>query len=410
MANLAQAVALAPKIKRVAAEVVARHIQRDDVVRATFLSLISGRPAFFLGTPGVDKTGTVEALAGRIDGAVFFEALMPTIASAEQLLVESTSIEETPTANGGKSIRTSDTLGRAAKAHIVFADEKWKADPRVLQTLLDLSKGDGVRHEGEMAPTPMLAFLSASNELPDPEGNLIALWSRDTIQVVVKPLDRAGKVALVNARLKRDRKVPSTSAPAKLTLSEIETLRQARPQVNVPDGIVEAVLEIYQALVNDKSQDFSWLWADDRRFGRVFDVMQASALLDGRDTVSKKDFVVLSWMLWDTPEQIPVVEAVLAPYCRTPLGEAKTIIDELLVVGGNLYAFGQGDMGKATKAMGALNAARTELGKLVAGAGSDAAIIQKWVNQLGTLSGKVAMGAADPTNRTPWDEITALFA
>jgi len=408
--SLQNAVALAAKIQGISKDVVTRHIQRGDVVKATLLALISGRPAFFLGTPGVDKTGTVEALAGRIDGAVFFEALMPVVASSEQLLVESTSIEEVPMLNGGKSIRTSDTLGRAANAHLIFADEIWKADARVLQTLLDLSKGDGVRHEGKMVKTPTLAFLAASNELADPEGNLGAMWSRMTIRVVVEPLDRSGKIALVKARLNRDRKVGAGAASAKLTLSEIETLRSSRPQVTVPDDIVECVLVIYQALLDEKSADFSWLWADDRRFGRVFDVLQASALLEGRDTVSKKDLAVLSWMLWDSPDQIPTVEGVLAPYCRTPLGEARTVVDELLVAGGHLHAFAGGDMTRASKAMASVNAAKVELGKLVSGAGSDAPTIQKWVGQIGTVSGKVAMGAADPSNRAPWDEITALFA
>jgi len=162
MNNMAQAVALAAKVRGVSNDVLARHIGRADVARATWLALLTGRPAFFLGTPGVDKTGTVEAVASRIDGANFFEALMPTVVSVEQLIVESTSIDESPTDGGGKSIRTRDMLGRAALAHIVFADEIWKAEPRVLQTLLDLSKGDGVRHEGAMVKTPLLAFLASS--------------------------------------------------------------------------------------------------------------------------------------------------------------------------------------------------------------------------------------------------------
>ena len=151
------------KITAINSEVLTSHIGRGDVVKATWLSLISGRPAFFLGSPGVDKTGTVQAMARRIDGCVFYDALMPMVVSSEQLLVESTSIEEVPTATGGKSIRTTDTLGRAANAHILFADEIWKAEPRVLQTTLDLAKGDGVRHEGKQVKTPLLAFLSASN-------------------------------------------------------------------------------------------------------------------------------------------------------------------------------------------------------------------------------------------------------
>lgn len=333
---LTQAISLAPRVRNISDEVLARHIQRNDVVQATWLSLVSGRPAFFLGSPGVDKTGTVQSLAERIDGAVFYDALMPTIVSVEQLLVESTSIEEAPTVNGGKSIRASDTLGLAAAAHILFADEIWKTDPRVLHTLIDLAKGDGVRHEGRMVKTPLLVFLAASNELPDSEGNLGAIWSRMTIRVLVNPLDRAGKTSLVAARLNRDRS-SGASTPSRLTLDEVDALRKARPFVEVPDAIIEIVLDIFQALLDDKaSADFSWAWADDRRFGRLFDIMQAKALLDGRATIGKQDLSVLEWMLWDSPEQIPVVKAKLLPYCRTPLSEAQELVDALLSPSGTV--------------------------------------------------------------------------
>ena len=108
LAVVSEAIDLAPKIALITKEVTARHIQRGDVVQATLLALVSGRPAFFLGSPGIDKTGTIQALVRRIGGATFFDALMPTIVSVEQLLVESTSIEEIPMQNGGKSIRTHD--------------------------------------------------------------------------------------------------------------------------------------------------------------------------------------------------------------------------------------------------------------------------------------------------------------
>ncbi|KKS93532.1 MAG: hypothetical protein UV70_C0009G0010 [Parcubacteria group bacterium GW2011_GWA2_43_13] len=190
---LRQALGIVPKVSRISAEVLVSHIDRDDEVRAAWLALVSGRPAFFLGSPGVDKTGTVQAIASRIAGAVFYDELMPTVVSVEQLLVESTSIEEVPLPNGGKAIQTRDRLGKAANAHLVFADEIWKSEPRVLNILLDLARGGEVRHEGRVVKTPLLAFLAASNELPDPEGNLGALWSRMTIRLVTQPLNRAGK-------------------------------------------------------------------------------------------------------------------------------------------------------------------------------------------------------------------------
>lgn len=360
---LKQAVALAAKIQSITGDVLARHIQRGEVVKATWLALVSGRPIFLLGSPGVDKTGTVQDLAERVAGCVFYDALMPTITSVEQLLVESTSIEELPAENGGKQIRTRDTLGRAAAAHLVFADEIWKAEPRVLQTLIDLSKGDGVRHEGSLVQTPLLAFLAASNELPDPEGNLGAVWSRMTLRVVVNPLDRAGKTSLVKARLSRDRSAQASES-ATLTLADIETLRKARPHVEVSDDIVSTTLDILQELVDDPSSDFKWAWADDRRFGRLFDVMQASALLAGRTVVTKADLAVLEWLLWDAPEQIANVKAKLAPFLRTPLIDAQEQVDALLSPAGTVELVRGGDRGKGVQAITQCEAALSELHRL----------------------------------------------
>lgn len=361
--TLAQAVVLAPKVASVAADVAARNIGREVLIRATLLSLVSGRPAFFLGSPGINKTGTVQDIARNIDGAVFYDALMPTIVSVEQLLVEETRIEESVDANGVKSIRTRDTLGRAASAHVLFADEIWKAEPRVLQTLLDLSKGDGVRHEGRMVQTPLLAFIAASNELPDPEGNLGAMWSRMTIRAVVDSLDRSGKKSLVRARLNR---VANTSAPEKLTLAEVGELRTARPLVEVPDEIVELTLDLYQELLDSDNQVFAWLWSDDRRFGRVFDVMQANALLDGRTKVGKPDLKCLELLLWDTPEQIATVKEKVAPYTRTPLSEAQELIDTLLAPSGTIADVKAGDRNKVVQAITQFEEAEAELEKLAA--------------------------------------------
>jgi len=356
------AVALAPKVANVASDVALRNIGRESIIRATLLALVSGRPAFFLGSPGINKTGTVQDVARSIDGAVFYDALMPTIVSVEQLLVEQTSIEESTGANGVKSIRTRDTLGRAAEAHILFADEIWKAEPRVLQTLLDLSKGDGVRHEGRMVKTPLLAFVSASNELPDPEGNLGAMWSRMTIRAVVNSLDYSGKKALVSARINRAR--GTASAPEKLTLEDIEWLREGRPMVEVSNDVVELVLDLYQQLLDEDQTGFDWLWNDDRRFGRVFDVLQASALLDGRTKVGKLDLKALELLLWDTPEQIPTVKAKIAPLTRTPLSDAQEVLDTLMAPDGTVAEVKAGDRNKVVAAITQFEEAAHEIERL----------------------------------------------
>jgi len=382
-----EGIALVPKVRAMSEQVLEHHIQRGDVVHVTLLSLISGRPAFFLGVPGVDKTGTIQALVQKIQGGRFYEALMPTIVSMEQLLVESTSIEEIPIENGGKQIRTHDELGRAADAHLVFADEIWKAEPMVLQTLIDLAKGDGIRHEGKLVKTPLLSFLAASNELPEPEGKLGAIWSRMTLRVQVNPLDRAGKKTLVQARLARDRENGIETSIGQLTLEDVEVLRKARPNVKVPDEIVEIVLDILQELVNDESADFQWAWDDDRRFGRIFDIMQANALLNGRDAVNKSDLSVLEWLLWDTPEQIPVVKAKILPYCRTALSEAQEMVDALLSPSGTVETVLGGDRSKGVNALTQCESTENELKRLKSEAETVAIIseVENLISQVNSI-------------------------
>ena len=363
-------------IRSISAEVLSTHIQREDVVKATWLSLISGKPAFLLGVPGVDKTGTVQGMAARISGAVFYDALMPTIVSPEQLLVEATEIIESQ--NGvGKVISTRDTLGRAASAHIVFADEIWKAEPRILQTLIDLSKGDGVRHEGQMVKTPLLSFLCASNELPDSEGNLGAIWSRMTIRSVINPLDKAGKAALVKARLIRDREAKKSGAKSTIKISDLETLRDIRPHVGVPEDLINIALEIYESLLTDDQAGFQWAWDDDRRFGRIFDVMQANAILDGRIAVNKSDLSVLELLLWDRREQIASIKAKIAPYCRTALIDAQELLDALLSPTGLVAIVLNGDRSKGVQALTQCEETERELDRLKTDASGDQQMVER---------------------------------
>lgn len=365
--TLEKAIALAPKVREISDEVLKEHVQRQEMVAATWLAIVAGRPAFFLGTPGVDKTGTVKTMMHRIAGAVYHDELMPTIASGAQLLVESTSLREIPEADGGKSIMTVDKVGRAANAHIFFADEVWKTEEGALKVLFDLFNLDDIRWEGQRVRNNLMTFLAASNELPDPEGKLYALWSRMTIRVVVNPLDRGGKKALVASRLKRYRGAANgtaTSPAAKLSLADVELLRKARPFVEVSNDIVEIVLDILQELVEDTTQDFKWAWADDRRFGRIFDVMQANALLNGRTKVTKADLAILEWLLWDTPEQITVVKAKIAPYTRTALTEAQELVDSLLAPGGTIQLVTTGNRAKGVEALTQCESTEAELKRL----------------------------------------------
>jgi len=211
-----------------------------------------------------------------------------------------------------------------------------------------------------------------------------------TIRVAMNPLDRAGKAALVKARLARDRNSVAVQS-VQFTLADIELLRKIRPQVEVPDSIVEIVLDILEQLRDEKAQDFSWLWSDDRRFGRIFDVMQANALLDGRTAVGKQDLAVLEWLLWDTPEQIPIVKAKIAPYCRTPLMDAEELVNALLSPVGAVEEVRKGARAKGVQAITQCEEAEKELNRLKRETKETAMIteIDKLINQVNSAKADV---------------------
>jgi MoxR-like ATPase len=334
---LAAAVALAEKINQVTNEVLVRNIGRQELIKVIWLGLISKHPVFALGPTGVNKTATIRQIVQRIDGARFAERLVPTIRSAEKLFVAKTRIRETNTADG-KEISLSDVLGLDADVHAWFGDEFFKdPDNPAMTELIDFVLEGKVRHEGALVDTPLMLFVTAGNETPDPQSNVRATWSRMTYRVCVNSLDRRQKKDLVQSRLERYQEqvtgvqIASTTL---LTLDDVNALQKARPFVAIPENIIDTVLGVYDELGNRSDADFSNILGDDRRFGRIFDAMQAHALMNGRDSVSEVDLALLRYLLWDSESHIPILGEVLAPYTRSPLTEAEELINTLFAPNG----------------------------------------------------------------------------
>lgn len=374
-----QALTLAPSVRQITDEVLVRNIGRQDLIKGIWTALIAKHPVFALGSTGVNKTGTIRQMAERISGAVFDERLIPGVRSAADLFVASTTIRERELPDGSKETALNETLGRAADAHVFFGDEFFKdEDHPVLNALIDFALEGVVRHEGGLYHTPLMLFVAAGNETPDPQGKLAAVWSRMTLRLVVAPLARNQKKALVASRTSRYQEAAVGAQEAQktlLTIADVEILQKARPFVVVPEAILDTVLDICDALANRSDADFSNVLQDDRRFGRIFDCMQAQALMAGRDAVTLAELGVLKWMLWDDESQIPVLSEVLVPYTRTPLTEAHELINALLSPTGALEAAKSGNIQKTVEALTQARAAMEQFGQLKTEAAGESAMI-----------------------------------
>jgi len=350
---LDRAVGLGPKIQAANATINTTFVDRGLIALAFWLAVISDRTSFLFGPPGVAKTAVASFVSKLVTGMSFYEELMPVVVSPEQLLVAETELVERVNLDGSKSVRVQNRLGLAAGAHLVLLDEVWKAQPAVLKVLFDLLLADGVRLGGEFHETPTLGVLAASNELPESGCQLEALWARMAFRFSIMPLDRAGKIRMLHMRREQDLN-GKNGVVAPLTLDDLHTLQAARKLVEVSDELFGTVLDIYEALLQQDAEGFRWLWEDDRRLDMVREGLQAHALMNGRAKATKADLAVMRYMLWNTPEQIAVIEGVLAPYVRTPLAEAKEMLDVLLAAGGKVDGFLRGTHPRAADALSAV--------------------------------------------------------
>lgn len=367
-ALLDRAIALAPKVQEISDEVVRKNIGRQDLIKVVWLGLISGRPAFALGSTGVNKTNTIRQMARRIDGALFDTRLIPQLKSSADLFVKSTKIHEEFFADGSKDVSLKETLGKAAFCHIFFGDEFFQdPDHPALNDLIDFTLEGKLRHDGEEITTPLMLFIAAGNESPDPLGRFRAMWSRMELRFIVNPMNRAQrKAAYVSRNIQYQEAVTGASTPQTLmTLDDVQVLRDAWKFVEVPDSIQDMVLDIYDELANRRDADFTYLLKDDRRYLRIYDVMKVWMLLHGQKTVTPAALNVLKWILWDEESQIPALQEVLIPYTRSPLSESLELRNALLSPNGAIEAFKHGDSNRSVEALSQGNAAINQLQTLI---------------------------------------------
>jgi MoxR-like ATPase len=276
-------------------------IERENEIRMLTLAFITGSNGFFHGPAGTGKSALVEEYRNRIEDCSYFRILMGKT-------TEPSEIFGPVSINAMKNdIYKVNTKNKLPEANISFVDEIFKANSAVLNNLLTIMNEKLFFNE-EIQKVPLISLIGASNEYYE-EDNLIALYDRFLLRWNIDYINEpSNRITLFKNYLDRRREGS--------LLKENEIVKMPVCKINIKDLMVinEKVKEItisikvlntYNKLLNTLLKKN--IVISDRRKNESLKIVQAAALLDGRDEAEIQDLEVLKYTLWTDEEDLAAI-------------------------------------------------------------------------------------------------------
>jgi MoxR-like ATPase len=264
--------------------------EREAEINGSLLAVMSGENILFLGPPGTAKTQLAKNICQSIEGGNFFNYLLTSFSTPEEIFgpLSLKALEE------DEFRRKID--GCLPTAHVALLDEIFKASSAILNSLLTILNERKYHNGREIVDVPLLSVFGASNEFPDEDESLEALYDRFLFRYRLAYIQDDE-----NFRNLLFRSPDDFEPSASIKVSAIYELRENAKNLPVDPDVELIVTELR------KNLQLHEIEISDRRWKKVIQVLKVAACSSGCQTVDRTMALLLQHMLWNLPEEREII-------------------------------------------------------------------------------------------------------
>jgi MoxR-like ATPase len=257
----------------------------------------------------------------HIEGGKYFEILLTAYSTPEELFgpFAMSKLE--------KDIYERVTSGYLPEAHICFIDETFKANSGILNSMLWAMNEREFRNGDHIIKLPLLTLIGASNEIPDDDENLGALYDRFHMKFHTLRIQEPGNFMKMM-------KMPDymESPETIITIDDLEKAKKEISQISIPQEVITKLTKLREELYSNA------LIVTDRTYKVSARTLRTEAWFKGHKTVEDEDMDILRHLFWSEPEKARHVYLKILEMVNPDKNKIMTLYEDCMTIAKEVFA------------------------------------------------------------------------